>query len=136
AVAGRGCMRLLRLKQRELGTRLGPDPDLVVAGETRVTELSRVAARGLQHAFQREIAERVGADVAANLLDAVARSDQLLPRGCVDPVVAGPLDRRGGGTPCGAPGGRGPGRPPRPAARACPPRGSAACAPTPARPRP
>src|SRR5262249_14162986 len=73
--------------------RLGPDPDLVVAGETRVTELSRVAARGLQHAFQREIAERVGADIAANLLDAMARSDQLLPRGCVGPVVAGPLDR-------------------------------------------
>src|SRR5262245_33810741 len=90
-----GSMRLLRLKQRELGTRLGPDPDLVVAGETRVTELSRGAARGLQHAFSRELAERVGADIAASVLDAMARSDQLLPRGCVDPVVAGPLDRRG-----------------------------------------
>src|SRR5437899_2118598 len=90
----RGSMSFLRLKQPELGTRLGPDPDLVVAGEARVTELCGVAARRFEHAFQREVAERIGADVAADLLDAVAGPDQLLPRRRVDAVEARPLDRR------------------------------------------
>src|SRR5262249_9772243 len=84
----------LRLKQRELGTRLGPDAHLVVAGEARVAELARVATRRLQHALQREVAERIRADVAPDLVDGVAGPDQLLPRRRVDPVVAGPLDRR------------------------------------------
>src|SRR5215813_5483012 len=84
----------LRLKQRELGTRLGPDADLVVAGEARVTELDRVAARRLQHALQRVVAERIRADVATDFLDGVAGPDELLSRRRVDAVVTGPLDRR------------------------------------------
>src|SRR5712691_4569276 len=89
----RGSIRLLRLEQPELGARLGRHADTVVAGEARVTEMRGVGAGRFQHAFQREVAEAIGAHVAADLLDAVAGADQLLPRRRVDAVVTGPLDR-------------------------------------------
>src|SRR6266576_3092380 len=56
--------------------------------------MSRIAAEGPQHAVQREIAERVHAEVIADLCDAVARPDQLVPAGRVDPVIARPGDGR------------------------------------------
>src|SRR5437867_13220391 len=67
----RGSMSFLRFKQPELGTRLGPDPALVVFGEACVPELSRGAARRFVHGVQREVAERIVADVAGDLLDAL-----------------------------------------------------------------
>src|SRR2546426_4682017 len=118
----RGSMHFLLLKQPELGTCLGSDADLVVAGEARVTELRGVATRRLQHAFQREIADRIGADVAPDLLDGVAGADQLLPRRRVDAVIAGPLDRRGRGPPVGRFLGRPPADSPHPPSGRPPPR--------------
>src|SRR5438552_5396230 len=82
------------LEEAELWRRLGRDTHAVVAGEARVAELPGVRAGRLEHAVERKIAERVGAEVATDLLGAVARADQLLARRRVDAVVAGPLDRR------------------------------------------
>src|SRR5882724_7286326 len=84
----------LDVEEAELGRGLGLDADLVGAGEAGVTEARGIAARGLQHAVERQVAERVGAEVAADLLDVVAGPDQLLARRRVDAVVTGPLDRR------------------------------------------
>src|SRR6059036_218916 len=66
----------------------------VIAREAGVTEVGRIAAGGSQHAVQREIAERVHAEVIADLCDAVARPDQFVPAGRVDPVIARPGDGR------------------------------------------
>src|SRR2546421_5043010 len=117
----RGSIHFLLLKHPELGTCLGSDADLVVAGEARVTELRGVATRRLQHAFQREIADRIGADVAPDLLDGVAGADQLLPRRRVDAVIAGPLDRRGRRPHVGLFCARTPDHPPQPSAGRPPP---------------
>src|SRR5256886_5918369 len=84
----------LDVEEVELGRGLGLDADLVGAGEAGVTEARGIAARRLQHAVERQIAERVGAQVAADLLDVVAGPDQLLARRRVDAVVTRPLDRR------------------------------------------
>src|SRR5262245_58296370 len=81
-------------EESQLGCGLGFDADAVSAGEARVAEVRRVGAGGLQHAVEREITERVGAEIAADLLYRVAGADQLLARGRVDAVVAGPLDGR------------------------------------------
>src|SRR2546428_2262514 len=83
----------LDVEEVELGRGLGLDADLVGAGEAGVTEARGIAARRLQHAVERQIAERVGAQVAADLLDVVAGPDQLLARRRVDSVVKPPLDR-------------------------------------------
>ena len=48
---------------------------------------------GPEHPFEREIAERIGGDVARDLGDGVARGDELTPCRRVDPVVARPLRR-------------------------------------------
>src|SRR5581483_9999290 len=57
----------------------------------------RVGARPLDRLvepLEGHVAQRVGADELADLLDAVAGSDQLLARGRVDAVAAGALGRR------------------------------------------
>src|SRR5262249_38348675 len=82
------------LEEAELRRRLGLDPHAVVAGEAGVAELPGVGAGRLEHAVEREVAERVSTEVATDLLGAVARADQLLARRGVDAVVAGPLDWR------------------------------------------
>src|SRR5262245_5269762 len=68
-------------EETQLGGGLGFDADAVGAGEARVAEVRRVGAGGLQHAVEREVAQRVGAEVAADLLHRVAGADQLLARG-------------------------------------------------------
>src|SRR5437899_2222147 len=47
-----------------------------------------------QHAVERQITERIYAQVLADLLDTVVRRDQLLLAGRVDAVIARPGDRR------------------------------------------
>src|SRR6267378_4871837 len=86
----------LDVEEVELGRGVGLDADLVSAGEARMTEIAGVAARGLEHALERQVAERVGPEITADLVDVMARADQLLARGRVDAIVAGPLDRRRG----------------------------------------
>src|SRR5207247_974540 len=66
----------------------------VVARAARVAELRGLAPRRPQHALEREVAERVDAQVLADLRDRVAGADQLALGGRVDPVVAGPGDGR------------------------------------------
>src|SRR6266508_3955781 len=62
----------------------------VGAGEAGVAEVGGIAVpgRGTQHAVEREVAEAVYAQMFAYLLDAVARRNQLLFAGRVDPVIA------------------------------------------------
>src|SRR5919204_3047338 len=84
----------LDVEEVQLRRGIGLDTDLVGAGEARVTEARRIAARGLQHAVEREVAERVRAEIATDLVHLMARRDQLFARRRVDAVVAGPLDRR------------------------------------------
>src|SRR5262249_23142080 len=84
----------LGVEEGELRRRIGLNADLVGAGEARVTEARGIAARRLQHAVEREIAERVRSEIAADLVDLMAGGDELLPIRRVDPVVSGPLDRR------------------------------------------
>src|SRR4051812_24271662 len=84
----------LDVEEAKLWRRVGLDAYLVGAGEAGVTVVGGVAAGRLQHAIEREIAERVGAEIAADLVDVMARADQLLARRRIDAVVARPLDRR------------------------------------------
>src|SRR6187200_2091658 len=72
--------------------------DRIVAVEARRAERLRRLAGGADHALLREVPQRVGADVVADLLDGQVRADELLPRRHVDPVEARPLDRRAGDT--------------------------------------
>src|SRR5882724_4111033 len=82
----------LDVEEVELRRGIGLDADLVGAGEAGVTEAGGIAARGLQHAVEREVTQRVGAEIATDLVDLVAGGDELLAGGRVDAVVAGPLD--------------------------------------------
>src|SRR2546421_12105908 len=84
----------LDVEEVELGRGVRLDADLVGTGEAGVTEARGIAAGRLEHSLQGEIAERVGAEITADLLDVVAGPDQLLARGRVDAVVARPLDGR------------------------------------------
>src|SRR5438552_2403837 len=72
------------------------EADTILPGEAGVAEVGRIVARRLEHAVEREIAERIGGEVFLDLGDLVARADQLLPRRRVDAVVTGPLDGRRG----------------------------------------
>src|SRR5262245_40549833 len=74
------------IEETQLGSRVGFDADAVGAGETRVAEVRRIGTGGLQHAVEREVAERVGTEIAADLLHRVTGADQLLARGRVDAV--------------------------------------------------
>ena len=56
----------------------------------------RVAADGLVDARQRQVGQRVGAQLGGDLVHGAPVGDHLLARGHVDAVVAGVLDRRGG----------------------------------------
>src|SRR5262249_47044651 len=82
------------VEEMQLRCRIGLDADLVGAREARVTEAAGIAAGGLQHAVERQIAERIGAEITADLVDLMTGGDQLLARRRVDPVVTRPLDRR------------------------------------------
>src|SRR5687767_15965514 len=86
----------LDVEETELGGRVGLDSDLVGAGEAGVAIVRRVAARRLEHPLEREVPERVGAEIPADLVDVVAGADQLLARRRVDAVLAGPLAGRRG----------------------------------------
>ena len=96
--------------EHELARLLG-DRDRVLAVEARAAERPCGATGGRDHPFEREVAERIGADVRADLLDGEVGRDQLLPRRHVDAVEARPLDRRardadvdlGGARPRGGP---------------------------------
>src|SRR6185503_2113185 len=92
------------VEETKLRCWLGLDADAVGAREAGVAEVRRVGAGRLQHAVEREIAERVGGQVAADLLDRVAGADQLLARRRVDAVVARPLDGRRGDADVDGPG--------------------------------
>src|SRR5439155_2234182 len=59
----------LDVEELELGRGIRLDADLVGAGEAGVTEALGIAALGLQHAVERQIAERVGTQLAADRLD-------------------------------------------------------------------
>src|SRR5262245_41798185 len=83
-----------RVEEAELRRRLGLDADAIAAGEAGVTEMARIRAGRLQHPVEGKVADRIGAEIAADLLGAVTRADQLLACRRVDAVVAGPLDRR------------------------------------------
>src|SRR6267378_2074766 len=54
------------------------DVGRIVAREAGVTEVGRIAARGLEHTVQREIAEGIDAEVLTDLWDAAARRNELL----------------------------------------------------------
>src|SRR5262249_8735414 len=77
----------LRFEQFQLSDVAGVEADLVLPGEAGVTEVAGVVARGLEHAVEGEIAERIGAEVALDLLHLVAGADA---------VVARPLEGRRG----------------------------------------
>src|SRR5574342_840031 len=84
------------LRVEELQLRAFPviEADLVLPREAGVAEVGRVVAGGLEHAVERQVAERVRAEVLLDLRYLMARPDELLAGGRVDAVVAGPLDGR------------------------------------------
>src|SRR6202795_2536173 len=84
------------LRVEELQLRQPPviEADLVLPREASVAEMGRIVAGGLEHAVQREVAERVRAEILLDLRHLVARPDQLLAGRRVDAVIAGPLDGR------------------------------------------
>src|SRR3970040_444867 len=84
----------LRVEELQLRKVPGLEADLVLPREAGVAEVGRVVAGGLQHAVQREVAERVRAEIPLDLRHLVARPDQLLAGRRVDAVIAGPLDGR------------------------------------------
>src|ERR1700693_3965157 len=84
----------LRVEELQLRKVPGLEADLVLPREAGVAEVGRVVAGGLQHAVQREVAERVRAEILLDLRHLVARPDQLLAGRRVDAVIAGPLDGR------------------------------------------
>src|SRR5262249_40503915 len=86
----------LRFEQFQLSDVPGVEADLVLPGEARVTEVAGVVARGLQHAVEGEITERIGAEVPLDPPHLVAGADELLARRRVDAVIARPLDGRRG----------------------------------------
>src|SRR5262245_64878412 len=86
----------LRFEQFQLSDVPGVEADLVLPGEAGVTEVTGVVARGLEHAVEGEITERIGAEVPLDLLHLVAGADELLARRRVDAVIARPLDGRRG----------------------------------------
>src|SRR5438874_13503979 len=70
----------LDVEDVELRRGVGLDADLVVAGEARVTETCRIAAGGLQHAGEREVTERVGAEGCTDIVHLMARGDERVAR--------------------------------------------------------
>src|SRR5215470_2018673 len=86
----------LRFEQFQLRDVPGVEADLILPGEAGVTEVAGIVTRGLEHAVQREIAERICANVPLDLLHFVAGADELLASGRINAVVARPLNGRGG----------------------------------------
>src|SRR6478752_5902237 len=68
--------------------------DGVLPGEARGAQLVGGLVRRADHALLGDVAERVGADRGADLLDTEAGGDELGTRREVDAVEAGPLHRR------------------------------------------
>src|SRR5580765_3372341 len=75
---------------------LGRQRHGVVAREAGRAEPVGALVGGLDHPGQRDVAEGVGTDRPAYLFDPDPGGDQLGPGREVDPVEAGPADRRGG----------------------------------------
>ena len=67
-----------------------------VPGQAGAAEALGGALDGELQALEREVGQRVGAEVRADLLDAAAGGDQLVVPGHVDAVEAGRDDRRRG----------------------------------------
>src|SRR5262245_7775981 len=84
------------LEEAKLRRGLWHDSHPVVPREARMAEVRRVGPGGLQHAFQTQVPQRLGPEISPDLVDVVARGDQVLAGRRVDAVVARPLDRRGG----------------------------------------
>src|ERR1700733_5900111 len=61
----------------------------IVAGIARGAEFSFVIFHGRAQGREREVAERIGAEKFANLLDRIVRGDQLFAARRIDAVVAG-----------------------------------------------
>src|SRR6266699_3747515 len=61
-----------------------------------MAEFGRIAAGGAFHPIQRQIPQRLDAQMAADLLEGMARGYQLGLGRCVDAVIAGTGDRRRG----------------------------------------
>ena len=61
-----------------------------------MAELARIAAGGAQHPVEGEVAQRLDAEVGADLLDRMIGRDQLVARRGIDAVVARSRDRRRG----------------------------------------
>src|ERR1035437_1403773 len=70
--------------------------DRVLPAETGRTQLLSWLRRRLDHRVLAQVAEAVGADAGADLLNLEAGSYQLGPGGEVDAVEAGPFHRRAG----------------------------------------
>src|SRR5689334_16737767 len=83
---GRGVPRSRQIVFRNLGG--------IIAREAGVAELGGVAIRGAQHPVERQIAQRVYAEVLTDLLYVVARGNQLFFARRIDPVMTGSRDRR------------------------------------------
>src|ERR1700678_961777 len=60
----------------------GREGDRVLAGEARVA-MAVASAQRRKHAVEREVAQRIGGDVARDLVDRMAGRDELAPRGRV-----------------------------------------------------
>ena len=74
----------------------GGDGDAVVAAPAGGAVARLGAAHAADQAFEGEVAERVGFDEGADLLDRLLRRDELGAARGVDAVVAGPAGRRRG----------------------------------------
>src|SRR5580704_13817628 len=90
---GRGLSRAalaLDADEAHLSAVRGGERDGVLPGEAGVAEAVGAPAQRLEHPIEREVPERIGRHVPRDLVDRMARGDELAPRRGVDPVVAGP----------------------------------------------
>src|SRR4030095_11433126 len=61
------------VEEAELRRRLGLDADAIAAGEAGVTEMPWIRAGRLQHPIEREVTDRIGAEIAPDVLGAGTR---------------------------------------------------------------
>ncbi len=80
--------------ERELAVGLFGPGQRVLTAEAGIAVIAARAADRLIDALEREVVQRVGAQLGADLRHRSAVGDHLLARGHVDPVVARMLDRR------------------------------------------
>src|SRR5680860_1094468 len=84
------------LLERELAVGVGGALEGVLAGEAGIAVRATLAADRLVDALQREVGQRVAAQLLGDLLDRAVVGHHLLLGRHVDPVVAGVADRRRG----------------------------------------